>query len=208
MADAAQLKLQVGLDLAFFRAELGKVATAASAYYYPINLLINKKNLTTQLEAIGRNIGTKKYRIDLDDTAVVTAAGKIEKLAASLKQLSGSIQIDFNAGGGTKPIGTAMKEMAAKLAKESKGDINEAVKRMVGMRGAAPFGKGVRGIPGFTAAAKSMDIESAFKLFFQELNQVDPQGLKKALDDGSVMMMQENREIKQKLIKFNLAQKA
>jgi tape measure domain-containing protein len=202
MADAAQLKLQVGLDLAFFRAELGKVATAASAYYYPINLLINKKNLTTQLEAIGRNLGTKKYRIDLADTSVVEAAKKVDDLAVALKKLSGSIQIDFNAGGGTKPIGTAMKEMAAKLAKESKGDINEAVRRMVEMRGAAPFGKGVRGIPGFTAAAKGMGIESAFKLFFQELNQVDPQGLKKALDDGSVMMMQENREIKQKFDKI------
>jgi tape measure domain-containing protein len=44
-----------------------------------------------------------------------------------------------------------------------------------------------------------MGIENAFKLFFQELKTVDPRRLAKALDDGSVMMMQENREIKQSL---------
>lgn len=199
---APELRLDVRLNLATFRTDLGRAAQAAAAYYYPINLLINKQNLTKQLTAIGRSLGTTKYNIDLNDTSVDLAAGKIDKLAASLKKLSGSIQIDFNAGGGTKPIGTAMKEMAAKLAKESKGDINRAVEQMTGMRGASPFGAGTRSISGFKAAAKGMGIENAFKLFFQELQQVDPQSLKKALDDGSVMMMQENRELKQKFDKI------
>jgi tape measure domain-containing protein len=199
---APELRLDVRLNLATFRTDLGRAAQAAAAYYYPINLLINKQNLTKQLTAIGRSLGTTKYNIDLNDTSVDLAAGKIDKLAASLKKLSGSIQIDFNAGGGTKPLGTAMREMAAKLAKETKGDINRAVEQMTGMRGASPFGAGTRSIPGFKAAAKGMGIENAFKLFFQELQQVDPQGLKKALDDGSVMMMQENREIKQKFDKI------
>lgn len=176
---APELRLDVRLNLATFRADLGKAAQAAAAYYYPINLLINKQNLTKQLTAIGRSLGTTKYRIDLNDSSVELAAGKVEKLAASLKKLSGSIQIDFNAGGGTKPLGTAMREMAAKLAKESKGDINRAVEQMTGMRGASPFGTGTRSIPGFKAAAKGMGIENAFKLFFQELQQVDPQSLKK-----------------------------
>ena len=199
---APELRLDVRLNLATFRTDLGKAAQAAAAYYYPINLLINKQNLTKQLTAIGRSLGTTKYNIDLNDTSVEIAAGKIDKLAASLKKLSGSIRIDFNAGGGTKPLGTAMREMAAKLAKEAKGDINRAVEQMTGMRGASPFGAGTRSVPGFKAAAKGMGIENAFKLFFQELQQVDPQGLKKALDDGSVMMMQENREIKQKFDKI------
>ena len=199
---APELRLDVRLNLATFRTDLGKAAKAAAAYYYPINLLVNKQNLTKQLTAIGRSLGATTYNINLNDTSVVLAADKVEKLAASLKKLSGSIQIDFNAGGGTKPLGTAMREMAAKLAKESKGDINRAVKQMTGMRGASPFGTGTRSVPGFKDAAKGMGIENAFKLFFQELQQVDPQGLKKALDDGSVMMMQENREIKQKFDKI------
>ena len=195
----AELRLDVTLNLAGFRTQLGQLAQTAGAYYYPVNVLINKKNLTTQLEAIGRTLGKKKYRIDLNDTSVELAAGKIEKLAASLKALSGSIKIDFNAGGGA---GTSMKEMATKLAKESKGDINKAAERMKEMRGSSPFGSGTRSIPGFKSAAKGMGIESAFKLFFQELKQVDPQGLRKALDDGSVMMMGENRELKQKFDKI------
>ena len=198
---APELRLDVRLNLATFRTDLGKAAQAAAAYYYPVNLLINKQNLTKQLTAIGRSLGTTKYNIDLNDTSVVLAADKVDKLAASLKKLSGSIQIDFNAGGGAKTIGTAMKEMAAKLAKDSKGDINKAVEQMVGMRGASPFGSGTRSVAGFKSAAKGMGLENAFKLFFQELKQVDPQSLKRALDDGSVMMMQENRELKQKLDK-------
>lgn len=104
-----------------------------------------------------------------------------------------------------------MKEMATKLAKESGGDIKKAVAQMVEMRGASPFGSGARSVPGFKSAAKGMGIENAFKLFFQELKQVDPGGLRKALDDGSVMMMKENQEIKQKFDKIqssaeNLAQ--
>ena len=106
---APELRLDVRLNLATFRNDLGKAAQTAASYYYPINLLINKQNLTKQLTAIGRSLGTTKYNIDLNDTSVDLAAGKIDKLAASLKKLSGSIQIDFNAGGGTKPIGTAMK---------------------------------------------------------------------------------------------------
>ena len=199
---AAELKLQVGLDLAFFRQQLAQIGSVAVGYQLPINIKLDRLSIQQELDRLQRNINRRKYTIDLNDTSVASAADKVENLAAALKKLSGSIQIDFNAGGGTKPIGTAMKEMAAKLAKESKGDIDEAVKRMVGMRGAAPFGPGTRSISGFKAAAKGMDIESAFKLFFQELNQVDPQGLKKALDDGSVMMMQENREIKQKFDKI------
>ena len=117
---APELRLDVRLNLATFRTDLGKAAQAAAAYYYPINLLVNKQNLTKQLTAIGRSLGTTKYNINLNDTSVVLAADKVEKLAASLKKLSGSIQIDFNAGGGAKPLGTAMREMAAKLAKESK----------------------------------------------------------------------------------------
>jgi tape measure domain-containing protein len=92
-----------------------------------------------------------------------------------------------------------MAVMAKKLANQFKGDIDAAARQMQAIRGEGPFGKGTRSIPGFKAAAQGMGIENAFKLFFQELKTVDPRRLAKALDDGSVMMMQENREIKQSL---------
>jgi tape measure domain-containing protein len=194
-----QLKLRVNLDLAAFRKDLGKLAQAAAAYYYPVNLLINKKNFTAQLENIGRTLGTRKYNVDVNDTSIKTAAGEVDKLADKLKKLSGTININTNIGEAGGRPGTAMAVMARKLANQFKGDIDAAARQMQAIRGEGPFGKGTRSVPGFKAAAQGMGIENAFKLFFQELKTVDPRRLAKALDDGSVMMMQENREIKQSL---------
>jgi tape measure domain-containing protein len=194
-----QLKLRVNLDLVAFRKDLGKLAQAAAAYYYPVNLLINKKNFTAQLENIGRTLGTRKYNVDVNDTSIKTAAGEVDKLADKLKKLSGTININTNIGEAGGRPGTAMAVMARKLANQFKGDIDAAARQMQAIRGEGPFGKGTRSVPGFKAAAQGMGIENAFKLFFQELKTVDPRRLAKALDDGSVMMMQENREIKQSL---------
>jgi tape measure domain-containing protein len=194
-----QLKLRVNLDLAAFRKDLGKLAQAAAAYYYPINLQVNKRNFTRQLENIGRTLGTRKYNVNVDDTSIKAASIQVDRLAEKLKRLSGTININANIGETGGRPGTAMAVMAKKLANQFKGDIDAAARQMQAIRGEGPFGKGTRSIPGFKAAAQGMGIENAFKLFFQELKTVDPRRLAKALDDGSVMMMQENREIKQSL---------
>jgi lambda family phage tail tape measure protein len=194
-----QLKLRVNLDLAAFRKDLGKLAQAAAAYYYPINLQVNKRNFTRQLENIGRTLGTRKYNVNVDDTSIKAASIQVDRLAEKLKKLSGTININTNIGEAGGRPGTAMAVMARKLANQFKGDIDAAARQMQTIRGEGPFGKGTRSIPGFKAAAQGMGIENAFKLFFQELKTVDPRRLAKALDDGSVMMMQENREIKQSL---------
>jgi tape measure domain-containing protein len=194
-----QLKLRVNLDLVAFRKDLGKLAQAAAAYYYPINLQVNKRNFTRQLENIGRTLGTRKYNVNVDDTSIKAASIQVDRLAEKLKRLSGTININTNIGEAGGRPGTAMAVMARKLANQFKGDIDAAARQMQAIRGEGPFGKGTRSIPGFKAAAQGMGIENAFKLFFQELKTVDPRRLAKALDDGSVMMMQENREIKQSL---------
>jgi tape measure domain-containing protein len=194
-----QLKLRVNLDLVAFRKDLGKLAQAAAAYYYPINLQVNKRNFTRQLENIGRTLGTRKYNVNVDDTSIKAASIQVDRLAEKLKRLSGTININANIGEAGGRPGTAMAVMAKKLANQFKGDIDAAARQMQAIRGEGPFGKGTRSIPGFKAAAQGMGIENAFKLFFQELKTVDPRRLAKALDDGSVMMMQENREIKQSL---------
>jgi cysteine synthase len=81
-----QLKLQVGLDLAFLRKDLGKLAQAAAAYYYPINLQVNKRNFTRQLENIGRTLGTRKYNVNVDDTSIKAASIQVDRLAEKLKK--------------------------------------------------------------------------------------------------------------------------
>jgi hypothetical protein len=120
-----QLKLRVNLDLVAFRKDLGKLAQAAAAYYYPINLQVNKRNFTRQLENIGRTLGTRKYNVNVDDTSIKAASIQVDRLAEKLKRLSGTININTNIGEAGGRPGTAMAVMARKLANQFKGTLTQ-----------------------------------------------------------------------------------
>jgi tape measure domain-containing protein len=195
-----QLKLQVSLDLAYFRGQLPSLGASAAGYRLPIQIKFDRNTITNELRKLGNSLGNKTYNITVQDTNLDIVSKKVDALAVKLKKLAVNINIGLDVvGAGNAAPGTAMKAAAKKLADQFKGDIGAAAKAMETMRGAAPFGTGTRSIPGFKAAAQGMGLENAFKLFFQELKQVDPQRLAKVLDDGSTMMMRENAEIKQGL---------
>ena len=79
----AQLELSVVLNLANFRTQLGKLAQASAAYYYPINLTIDKQAFKKQLTALG-NI---KPVIKIDDSQLDAARARIGTLNKSLATL-------------------------------------------------------------------------------------------------------------------------
>ena len=79
----AQLELSVVLNLANFRTQLGKLAQASAAYYYPINLTIDKQAFRKQLAALG-NI---KPVIKIDDSQLDAARARIGTLNKSLATL-------------------------------------------------------------------------------------------------------------------------
>ena len=79
----AQLELSVVLNLANFRTQLGKLAQASAAYYYPINLTINKQAFRKQLAALG-NI---KPVIKIEDSQLDGARTRIATLNKSLATL-------------------------------------------------------------------------------------------------------------------------
>ena len=79
----AQLELSVVLNLANFRTQLGKLAQASAAYYYPINLTIDQKAFRKQLAALG-NI---KPVIKIDDSQLDAARARIGTLNKSLATL-------------------------------------------------------------------------------------------------------------------------
>jgi hypothetical protein len=79
----AQLELSVVLNLANFRTQLGKLAQASAAYYYPINLTIDKQAFKKQLTALG-NI---KPVIKIDDSQLDAARARISTLNKSLATL-------------------------------------------------------------------------------------------------------------------------
>ena len=79
----AQLELSVVLNLANFRTQLGKLAQASAAYYYPINLTIDKQAFRKQLAALG-NI---KPVIKIEDSQLDGARTRIATLNKSLATL-------------------------------------------------------------------------------------------------------------------------
>ena len=79
----AQLELSVVLNLANFRTQLGKLAQASAAYYYPINLTIDQKAFKRQLAALG-NI---KTTLKINDSQLDSARERIGRLNKSLATL-------------------------------------------------------------------------------------------------------------------------
>ena len=93
----AQLELSVVLNLANFRTQLGKLAQASAAYYYPINLTIDQKAFRKQLAAIG-NIKTT-LRINTNLEAEIQAADRLAKALQRVQQVAGQVK-------GNLPLGT------------------------------------------------------------------------------------------------------
>ena len=130
----AQLELSVVLNLANFRTQLGKLAQASAAYYYPINLTIDKQAFKKQLVALG-NI---KTQFNINDSQLVAARARIGTLNKSLATLrrAASIPIEIKVkykeegrpAAGTGAVGRAITGRAAGeevLANKSRGELQK-----------------------------------------------------------------------------------
>jgi tape measure domain-containing protein len=88
---AAGIQLQVGLDLAFFRNQLPKLGAAAAGYTLPINIKFDRRAVQNELNALGRNISQRTYRLEV----ATNLAAEIElakKLTTALDNLGRSQQ--------------------------------------------------------------------------------------------------------------------
>jgi tape measure domain-containing protein len=88
---AAGIQLQVGLDLAFFRNQLPKLGAAAAGYTLPINIKFDRRAVQNELNALGRNINQRTYRLEV----ATNLAAEIElakKLTTALNNLGRSQQ--------------------------------------------------------------------------------------------------------------------
>jgi tape measure domain-containing protein len=130
----AQLELSVVLNLANFRTQLGKLAQASAAYYYPINLTIDKQAFKKQLAALG-NI---KPVIKIEDSQLDGARARIATLNKSLATLRRAtstaieIKVKYKEEGrpaaGTGAVGRAITGRAAgeeALANKSRGELQK-----------------------------------------------------------------------------------
>jgi tape measure domain-containing protein len=78
----AELQLKVSLDLAFFRQQLSGLGQAAAGYNVPINVKFDRRSVQNELNALGRNISQRKYRLEVatNISAEIESAKRLAKL--------------------------------------------------------------------------------------------------------------------------------
>jgi tape measure domain-containing protein len=82
----AELKLKVSLDLAFFRQQLSGLGQAAAGYNVPINVKFDRRSVQNELNALGRNISQRTYRLEVA-TNISAEIKNAEKLAKLLREM-------------------------------------------------------------------------------------------------------------------------
>ena len=89
---AAELKLQVGLDLAFFRQQLAQLGNVAVGYQMPINIKFNPIAIQQELSRLKKNIGKTQYTININTNleAEIKNADRLVKALQRVQRESGS----------------------------------------------------------------------------------------------------------------------
>lgn len=86
MADAAQLKLQVGLDLTFFRQQLAQLGTVAVGYQMPINIKLDPLTVQQELSRLKKKIGKTQYTVKID-TNIENEINNADRLVKALQRV-------------------------------------------------------------------------------------------------------------------------
>ena len=87
-----ELRLGVTFDIdAFKRTALPSLAQAASDFQIPIALEFDRASIAEEMRLLGRQLGQRKYRIDLDDTSIKSAIENANKLAVILSRTKGTL---------------------------------------------------------------------------------------------------------------------
>lgn len=119
---APELRLNVSLDLGFFRQQLQKLTVVAQSEFAPkLNVIVNKKSLIRELNEISRLFAKRDYRLNVNDTAIKSARLNAQKLKNTLDLLTGT---KYNIDIGIK--GSASKQMDDLQSLFSKGKTGQA----------------------------------------------------------------------------------
>jgi tape measure domain-containing protein len=88
-----ELRLGVSFDLQSFKTvALPSLVQAAKSTELSIKIKFNRDSINEEMRLLSRQLGRRKYRIDLDDTSIKTAIANADKLAAKLSSTRGTIE--------------------------------------------------------------------------------------------------------------------
>lgn len=130
MAQDAELKLKVSLDLGFFRQQLAGLGQAAAGYNIPIQVKFDRRSVQNELNALSSNIRRRSYflevktnlKSEIDNAATLAKAlAELERLGQKTK--GAASRAVTGAGAGTSAVDAAkfqsMVNRATKPALES-----------------------------------------------------------------------------------------
>jgi tape measure domain-containing protein len=88
-----ELRLGISFDLQSFKTvALPSLAQAASSFTLPIAIKFDRTSINEEMRLLGRQLGQRKYRIDLDDTSIKSAIAQADKLAGKLSGVRGAAE--------------------------------------------------------------------------------------------------------------------
>jgi len=115
---AAGIQLQVGLDLAYFRAQMQKVSNIASSEFTSrLDVRFNKRTLDAELNNLQRAIKRRVYRVEIGGN-LSTLPAQIENLRKQLASLEDT-KIDVGVG--------VVKSLSKKDAQRIKTDLRQSI---------------------------------------------------------------------------------
>jgi len=91
MAQDAELRLKVSLDLAFFRQQLAGLGQAAAGYNMPVQVKFDRRSIQNELNTLSANIRRRNYRLTIE-TNLSAEIAKAETLARKLGELGGKLK--------------------------------------------------------------------------------------------------------------------
>jgi tape measure domain-containing protein len=92
-AGSPELRLGISFDLQSFKTvALPSLVQAASNFVLPVKIQFNRASINEEMRLLGRQLGQRKYRIDLDDTSIKSAIAQADKLAGKLSGVRGSAE--------------------------------------------------------------------------------------------------------------------
>lgn len=109
---AAELRLNVGLDLNYFKRQLPQLSAAAAGYKLPLQVKFDRKSLANELRLLGNQLSKRRdFRVQVNDTAIKTARENAEKLVnylnTNLKGAKYVVDVEFREKGRPAAVGTS-----------------------------------------------------------------------------------------------------
>lgn len=134
---AAELRLNVALDLQYFKRQLPKLSQAAAGFQLPIQIKFDGRQLRRELNKL---TGRREFRINLNDTSIKSAIDNVKTLK---RELEGLERKSRQATASSTPIGTSRLSKTEKQGGFKAAEI-QALYRQAAAQGVEGFQTGIK----------------------------------------------------------------